>query len=243
MPFLDRLCCRCHKQNQVAKCIATSTQITPGETFCKYKVRITGRVFSAIISDDCFSAFFRMETTTHCVICLDFKLYQLHHFPVQQTCRCTTRVCKHCALLMKTTQCPTCRKESLLPNQMDNEYFTAVCRKERSGRCEGCSQIFSTRVLSRHQKDCSAYLCKTYTDMLAENQQLMDRYRKSVECEKTLREQLNRDFQLIDYLRAVSGGGGLSWPDEQQYQEEPPLPPLEFDDPDPVVPGFGPEMS
>jgi hypothetical protein len=79
--------------------------------------------------------------------------------------------------------------------------------------------------------------------MLAENQQLMDRYRKSVECEKTLREQLNRDFQLIDYLRAVSGGGGLSWPDEQQYQEEPPLPPLEFDDPDPVVPGFGPEMS
>lgn len=147
-----------------------------------------------------------------CVCFTDF--FHLHHRPVVNHCACkTARVCESCA--PHTPSCPQCRGPMPRTPTVDFEYFVAVCRDVKSVRCPGCQARVATRAAAKHQASCVAFLGQAYRLERDETESLRTMYRQ-VEREKdSMRQQLLSNARLIAYLREVSGGGGLSWPSDE----------------------------
>lgn len=149
---------------------------------------------------------------TECSICFS-EFFDLHHRPVASTCSCTNvRVCESCAPQAKG--CPQCRTP--LSVTIDFAFFADVCRTTKSVRCPGCNDRVATRVAAKHQASCAAYLAQAYRLEMSETGSLRTMYRAQEREKETMRARLIENARLIRYLRDVSGGGGLSWPTDEE---------------------------
>ena len=151
-----------------------------------------------------------MEGT--CVICQS-DLSEMFHHPVENHCRCKTRVCQDCCPRLR--KCPTCRCPCVGP-AVDHDFLNLLVLETKGKQCNGCQQFVRSRHVLKHNRECPSLLALRLQETMDQLRQTEKQYRKAIRDN----EHLNMHLHEISYQNYLLRGPSLAPALEEEEESQ-----------------------